>query len=117
MIDRENMSEAELVEFKERYWQEHGMTMGRWRCHPGTGEVFFDGRALPRLSIPEEDLLLRLWRVWPENRLPTQLEADLHLPRENAKVMVRRLRLKLCPEIIVTLPARGYSFNPDAVRA
>jgi len=104
----------------ENAWRELGaFRFATWEFLPDTGDVRVNGKVHYRLSETEAETLKVLINAFPMPVTVKQVIKRMRLTgtywnSDTVKVIVSRLRARLTPEIIETIP-RGYRFNPEAV--
>lgn len=102
------------------FWAASSYTFGTWQFRPVTGEVWKDGKVVLRLTVAEAETLKAIVAVYPlaisrPHILDRMVAMEVYWNPDTVKVIVRKLRAKLGEDLIVTVPQRGYRFNPAAV--
>ena len=110
-------SQEEFNNFAEGIWAEYRHTFGKWEFNWATGMVTAPGVDPIHVTERESDVLRVLINSMPNPLTMKQLDLELqrryhqHSDSNNTKVYVRRLRLKIGAERIVT-DESGYRFVP-----
>lgn len=115
-----NYDADQLLKSENAFWTASSFTFGNWQFRPETGEVWKDGDLLKRLTVSQSETLLAIVSVYPlpisrRHILDRMMKMDVYWNIDTVKVIVSRLRISLGSDIIITLPQRGYRFNPSAV--